>query len=391
MTAGTLRRYRWIRALLLAFALAGAVILIREPLGARQSADFTLDFSAARLVLEGHPEAVYDQARLARAEQEIAPGLPIDPRLPFDHPLAATLPSLLLSPLPLDAAFRVWQVSALGLLIAALIVLAREIPLGTSGLRLGILALLAAPPTWATLAEGQLSAALPLGAALLVVAARSSRFWPAFAGGGLLALKPQYVPAFLVLLLGLRRWRGLCGASAGSAVVGFSSLLAGGLQGPAAMLQAAVLSSQEVPLRLSESWIGPLASVLPQPVTDAAAAALLGLSLLGVLLLAWHSAATRPAVYALAGVVAVLASPHALFHDLVLLMIPAWLAWSMFRRGELPSPLPALAVLFPGFLVDALGGPIPITPVVMTGVLAGYVWAFRRRAGQPPRAIPEAA
>src|SRR5260370_1314789 len=121
-----------------------------------------------------------------------------------------------------------WQAIPLSLLSLALMLLARWLPLGRRALPLAIAALLAFPATWALFSEGQSSGLLLLGAVLLLGAWRHDRWWMAAAGALLLGLKPQYLPAYLILLGAQPQRRPLMAAALSAAAVGLSPLLAGG-------------------------------------------------------------------------------------------------------------------------------------------------------------------
>src|SRR5437588_137327 len=88
---------------------------------------------------------------------------------------------------------------------------------------------------------------------------------------------------------------------------------------------------------------------------------------------------------ALAVVVSALASPHALPHDLLILVVPAWLAVVLFVEGHLPNPIPGLLLVDLALVIDLRGTNLPLAPIVITAVLAWYGWQFRRRARQPHR------
>jgi hypothetical protein len=110
---------------------------------------------------------------------------------------------------------------------------------------------------------------------------------------------------------------------------------------------------------------------------------------LGVLVTLWLLAWRRPASVigfaALAGALTVLASPHALPHDLLILGVPAWLAIVLYRQGALPNPLPGLLAIDLALLFDLRGVDLPLGPIVMTLVVAWCGWQFRQRAGQRRR------
>src|SRR6267143_848549 len=157
-------RSRWQRltvAVVAAFAIAGLLVVGHQSSLSRRSADFTINYSAALLIREGHPRAIYQRDQLGPLMLRLSDNA-IDPRLPFDAPLALALPWVPLTFLPLELAFHVWQVITLCLLLLA---------------------------AW-----------------------RHDRWWMGAAGALLLGLKPQYLPAYLILLGGQRQWRTLAAA-----------------------------------------------------------------------------------------------------------------------------------------------------------------------------------
>jgi hypothetical protein len=86
-------------------------------------------------------------------------------------------------------------------------------------------------------------------------------------------------------------------------------------------------------------------------------------------------------------VLCVLASPHALQHDLLILAVPAWLAAVLFHEGNLPNPIPGFLLIDLALLIDLHGTGLPLGPIVITAVVGWYVWRFRQRAAvqrRPP-------
>jgi glycosyl transferase family 87 len=381
---------RGMLALVVALAAAGFLLIASQSTAARQSSDFTINVSAGALVRQGDLPGPYDQARLGAMMRRVAPDGGIDPRLPFSLPLAATLPFVVLSFLPLDLGFRVWQLVSAALMLVALLILQRAVPLDGGTHRLdrraigwGLLGLLAAVPTWATLTEGQVTPALLLGAALVAAAWRWNQ--PALAAGAamLLAIKPQYLPPYLIVLYGARQWRSLAAAGAGAAAVLLSPLAAGGAAGVLAMLHNALSANQVVALRLNETWVGLLAPTLSAATATALGVGLYASVMLGLLIVAWRRPASTLAFAAAAGCLGVLASPHGFPHDLLLLAIPAWLGFALARRGALPLPLAGLLLTDLALIADQAGlAAVPVGPIVMTAVLAWYGWAFRQRAAR---------
>lgn len=358
------------------------VVLTQSP-ASRLSSDFTINYSAGTLVREGHFSAPYQQAELGDMMRRVAPGGAIDPRLPFSLPLGAALPYAVLSLLPIELAFRLWQLITVALFVLAVVLLQRALPLPRAPV-LAMAGLLAAIPTWATLTEGQPTAWLFLGGAMVVaVVYRDS---PAVAAGAglLLAVKPQYLPAYLAILFAARRWRSLAAAAAGAGLLLLSPLV-GGTAGLTTMVHNALSANQAVAVRLNESLIGLIGPALPASMATAVAIILYVGVLAALLVIAWRRPASVIGFAALAGVLTVLASPHALPHDLLILAVPAWLAFVLYREGALPNPLPGLLAVDVALLIDLRGVGLPLGPIVMTAVIAWYMWQFRQRAAQRRR------
>ena len=382
---------RAVLAVTVALAAAGLAVILTQSPAARLSSDFTINYSAGVLLRQGHLAAPYDQAELGAMMRRVAPDGAIDPRLPFSLPLAAALPYAVLSLLPFEVAFRLCQLLSAALLLVAVLLLMRAAPTlpspargGGKYLGLAVLGVLAAVPTWGAFTEGQPTAWLLLGAAMMVLALRSDS--PALAAGAgmLLAVKPQYLPVYLTILFAARRWRSLGAAATGGAIV-LLSPLAGGAGGLSAMVHNALSANQAVAIRLNESWIGVIGAALPSRAATMVAIALYLAVLLALCWLAWRRLLSLIAFATLAGALAVLASPHSLPHDLLILAVPVWLAIVLYRQGALPNPMPALLAIDLAVLIDLRGTDVPLGPIVMTAVVAWYGWQFRQRAAQQRR------
>ena len=373
---------RALLAVTVAFAAAGLMVILTQSQASRLSSDFTINYSAGALVREGHLAAPYDQAALGEMMRRVAPDGAIDPRLPFSLPLAAALPYALLSLLPFEVAFRLFQLLSAALVLLAVLLLRRVAPTVPS--LAAILGLLAAVPTWGTLTEGQPTAWLFLGAAMALLALRSDSRALAAGAGMLLAVKPQYLPAYLAILFAARRWGSLLAAALGGGLL-LLSPLAGGLAGLSGMVHNALSANQAVAIRLNESWIGLIGPVLSAHVATLVAIGLYLAVLATLGLLAWRRPGSINGFAVLAGTLAVLASPHTLPHDLLLLAAPAWLAMALCLEETLPNPIPALLALDAALLIDLRGVPIPVGPIVMTVSLVCYGWQFKQRATQRRR------
>src|SRR2546423_1086208 len=375
----TSRWSRYLVAVAIAFAMAGSLVVLRQSSVARRSADFTIVYSAALLIREGQPESVYQADRLGPLMLRLSDKA-IDPRLPFDAPFLVALPFIPLTLLPLEAAFHVWQVVTLLLLVLSMVLLSRWFPLGRNATAIAAIALAGFPATWALLSEGQSSALLLLGAVLLLAAWSRGSWGLAAAGALLLALKPHYLPAYLILLAAARQWRPLCAAVTAALVVGLSPMLAGGPAGLYAMVWSALDAGQGV-VRYNESLIGTLAPLLPGRLPTIVGFGLWAVALAGVALIAARLPSSLP-VAALATTIAIGLAPHALPYDTVLLAAPAWLAFGLYRSQAIGSPAPAVLALALAPVVD-LGRPlVNLAPLVLLAILGWYardLWLRRQQ------------
>jgi hypothetical protein len=246
---------------------------------------------------------------------------------------------------------------------------------------------------WSLLIEGQLTPLPLLGAALLLPAARGDRASRAVAGGMLLAVKPHFLPAYLIVLIASRRWQALLGASLGATAVLLSPLAAGGLDGLSAMVHNVLGTNGLVPVRLTEAWVGLLAAVLPASlITPLGFAIYAGaLAILAFIAASRRSLSLVPFA-ALALCVSMLASPHVLPHDLLLLLPAVWLGFWLQREGRIPSLIPVLILVDLAVLIDLRGLPLVLGPIAMTAALAWAAFEFRRRADLPrAEDVPAAA
>jgi arabinofuranan 3-O-arabinosyltransferase len=376
--------HRAMLALVVALAAAGLLVMLSQPRAARLSSDFTINYSAGVLVREGHLAAPYHQAELGEMMRRVARDGAIDPRLPFSLPLIAALPFAVLSLVPIDIAFGVWQLVGAALLLLSVLILQRARPLDRTAPGFAVLGLLAAVPTWTALTEGQVTPLLVVGGAIMIAALGRDRWAQAALAGALLAVKPQYLPAYLVVLVAARHWRSLVAAGAAAAVV-LMSPLAGGVGGMTAMIHNALRANQAVAIRLDEAWIGVLGPALPAAAAPAVAIVVYVVVLATLGVIAWRRPASLIGFATVAIILCVLASPHALPHDLLMLAVPAWLAVVLFREGRVPNPVAGVLLVDLALLIDLHGVGLPLGPIVITAVVGWYGWQFRQRARQQRR------
>ena len=349
-----------------------------DPRGKPIGNDFMAYWSAARLAVEGRPEAAFDQHLIAAVQHNAVPSLPWI-FFPWLYPPIFLLAVAPLGLLPYAAALAVFVLGTAALWAAlAYRVLADR--------RAWIVAA-AAPAGLITLIDGQnafLTAALA-GFALLWLDRR-----PVAAGVliGLLAIKPQLAVLFPLALLAEGRWAAIAAAAATVSALVAASLLAFGWANWALFFHQlswtrAVTDAGAIPWGMIPS---PYIFARSLGAPAAAAGWLQGLVGLIAALCVWWVWRNRKAAFEakaatlLAG--SLLVSPYLLYYDLLWAALAiAWLALlalrSGFCRGE-------REILLLGWLAPALMAPVQILTSVQLGFPAVLLLLFAatRRASQ---------
>src|SRR5579864_1000570 len=213
----------------MALILAYAVIWAQVSTFDIGRSDFTAFYVGGTLLREGHAHDLYSEALQAPLHASlIAPDT--EANLPFvDTPVAAAL-VLPVTWLALDAAYRLWGVLELAVLILAVVIAVRAAPWpasasGAQRFAAGVAAL-AGAGTLAVWAQAQWTSLLALG--LAVAYARWRKGDLGTGAAVLLAsaavAKPQLALGLLAFMLGWRNRRVLLGGLAGAAAVGLASL-----------------------------------------------------------------------------------------------------------------------------------------------------------------------
>lgn len=296
-----------------------------KPLGE----DFIAFWSAARLALDGSPQAAYDLVRLFEVQQALFPAL----RQPnaWQYPPGFLLLVMPLALLPYLTGYLLFTLST----FAAFAALLRRIaPAGA-----GLVLLLAFPGTYQNALHGQngfLTAAL-IGAGLYWLPAR-----PLLAGAmfGLLSIKPHLGLLLPVALLAGRHWRALAAAGLTALLLLLVSLAVLGVEVlPAFLARLPVVAdwvaSNALPLNKMPTLFS-LARLLDAPVPFA-----YGLQALGALAVIaatgwlWSRREVAPDLKAAALVAgSLLLSPYLYDYDLVWLALPlAWYGGHALRHG----------------------------------------------------------
>ena len=354
--------------------------------------DFTSTYVGATLLREGHGPQLYDESLQTPLHASLlAPG-DHEGNLPYVNPPAAALLALPTTAFDLPTAYRVWSLVQLALVATGVAAAVRAAPWPSGTRRETKLAAWAVATAGtgaaSTLLLGQWDGLLALGVGMAYASWRRER--NAQAGAWLAAVaviaKPHLFLGVAAFLLARRDRRAIAGAAAATAAVAALSLALVGPSGVADFGRISLGSADRWPLAqllgfsgLFGSWLGNTAS--------AHALAAAG-SALAVAACAWLGIRSRQAgkfETALAGTMALslVASPHLLGHDLVLLAPAA--AW-MFARDSRRTLLLWLLVNAAALLDLGNGRPAPPGRLVPLALLATGVFCVRALRSRP--AIP---
>ena len=373
--------------------------------------DFTATLTGAQIVRAGAGAELYDLARQRAAqEQVLAPYviLKSETVLPYIHPPFEALLFAPLMALPYATLYLLWSMLIVAAFVGSLILLNGAVTIAAPARWLFLLAVGSFSPLHQAFWLGQSSPLVLLGLCGVYAAQKRGRAGWAGIALTLLLLKPQILLVVGLLLLLMGNWRALivCGGIvAGLCVVAMPVLGAawplhyarflGGIAGWQG-------DHNEYPA-IMYNWRGLLTNLLggTSPGLLGPGVAVLSLASLGLLLRAWWGARggievralRHDALWSLTCLVAILIAPHLYIHDLVLLILPAWLI--------VARALPALArshaarlwlvALWCGYglAFSALfrAEEIPALPVVpllflLIAMLAALLWQTLKR-GEP--------
>ena len=191
--------------------------------------DFVTWFAVARLIATGHGAQLFDPALQQTTQAAlIAPYQQANGGQVYHYwPILGGL-LLPVAGWPAGAALAVWVVASSVAFTAALLALARGLRFArTDGLLFG-LAAWSFLPHIVDLEQGQTEQPALPAAGAGPTALRAGADWQAGLALGLLCLKPQLLPIWVVALLAARRWRSLAGLAVSAGVLAaLSTLLSG--------------------------------------------------------------------------------------------------------------------------------------------------------------------
>jgi hypothetical protein len=392
-----------------ALALGLLVHLARELASPREMAntDFTVFRTGWTLILNGRADRLYDAAAQATVQRgllaEAGAGVFQGGLMAFLHPPHAALAGCGLGWMVvrwgLPAAFWLWTACSVAALVALLRLVRDELRLDARATALAAVTLAAFYPVLETLQQGQVSAVLALAAVACARAVAARRALAAAAWLLALSIKPQTLPALLVVLAARREWRVLTWAAVLGVVAAVVTTLA---------LGGHVWSDYLGALRgLERHFGGGTPEYMPtvrgfltrllgrggqhRDVIDALALASWGAAIVAAALLALRSRdvgdGRAPLAFALAA--GALASPHLFPQDVLLWVAPVTLvlagardadpsAWRRQTRVVLAWPL-WFVLARVADLRPSPGPRLPLDLALVPLVLA-TVWAARDAA-----------
>ena len=317
--------------------------------------------------------------------------------LPFNHPPFEALLFAPLARLPYVAAYLVWALFNIALILGLWILLRPRLPSLHAFLpALPLLAMFAFFPVVIALLQGQDSILLLFLYGLAFSALATGRNFVAGVCLGLALFKFQLVLPFVLVLLVRRQWR----AVAGFVVTAFGLLMVSA----AVVGWSGVMAYPGFVLRLSRS--GAQAGIDPRAMPNlrglvagslhlAGLPATLLIIALSIALLAlaahwWREQAGRQFVlgFSLCLTVTIIASYHLLTHDLSLLILPILLLAELLVAGEIVGPCaPHPGRVHRGAVFDALvrGPSVLVAGDESDGVCRGHVCGGYRNRADPQK------
>ena len=333
------------------YALDLATPGLRDRAGHIKGADFLHFYTAGYLVRVGRLDAVYDPATLSAYQLRLVPES-VHNLFVASYGPQVYLPFSVLARLPYGWGALVWALLNCALYFACCYALWRACPKLQPYPRTVLLLAAAFPGFFSLIAFGQTSGPALALFTLAFLALRSKRSFLAGLAFGSLIYKPQLGLAAAVVFLLVAEWSILAGAVAAAvAQISFAWAWFGG----AVMKQyfsSLLRTSQALPFiepRLYQlhSLRGFWLLLLPWRTVATLLYALSAMVVLGLAVLCWRRRASLALRYAALLIATVLAAPHLMAYDLVILT-PAFLLlgdWAL-EHGEVTVTPPVRVFLY---------------------------------------------
>ncbi|MFL5761832.1 MAG: glycosyltransferase family 87 protein [Thermomicrobiales bacterium] len=336
-------------------------------------ADFNAFYSAGRIVLRGDGSHLYDLDRQQTEQQRTLGRDDFDGFQPFAYPAFVAAPYALLARLPFLWAYIVQTVCMLLAISLAVQMLRRVSPTVRDRPVLVMLAIFTSQPLMAAVYGGQTVAFSFLCFAGCYSSLRRDQPGQAGLWLGFLLYKPQLAVPLLALLLWQRRWRVIAAAgSVGSGLAlvgvavagqgwpqGFMNLAGGNFYVVEAHENGANMISL---MGFAENFFG------PKSIEAYGIAGSLGVLLFIPLILAWRNARPAgqqfPLQFGLAIAATLALSPHALFYEASLLILPIICLIDAWTRVDVDSHVipSALTTATPSATPPVIPNPSHVIP-----------------------------
>jgi hypothetical protein len=376
------------------------------PIGLFTQTDYPAITIGSRTISSGEGSRLYDLGLQLREQQDLrAQGyLSLGPgeaqKLQYPYPYAPFI-ALLWSPLaglsPLTG-MALWDLLNLAAYVGGLLLLLSSLGISRIARLMLLLGAITCFPFIINLEQGQSSGLVMLSLAAGVALLKRGRDLPAGLAFGLLAIKIQWLPVIVLVLLFKRRWWVLLGMLAvGAAMLGITALIIGTAWIPDYLNVVARVQSWAPELRLDPAaghgLSGGLAALLGSGANDLirnlnTLALLLMLVLLAFIWRGpWRPDTARwDGAMAATMMAAILTNPQLNTHDLCLLALPAALGVSFLEgrpSGQMSRQKVAwYALIWTAYLAPALflpqifSLPVRVTTVVMLMMLALLAFAL---------------
>jgi alpha-1,2-mannosyltransferase len=346
-------------------------------------ADFLVFYAAGRILAAGAGAELYSPARQLEEQRKILGrdrGVAI-----FPYPAFVALPYALLSGTSLPVAYLVATMAMLAATLAAVLLLRGVSPITRAQFRLVLLLILCSQPFAAAVLGGQPVAFTVLCFVGIYAGMRQQRPQAAGIWLGLLAFKPQLAAVLVLVLIVRRQWCILTVAAflaAGLIAVG---MVAAGPGWPVSFFSLATSDYYLDNAILADgvrsiSIPGVLGHLVgTHTLWTTLLALLLSLSILTGLVRLWRIVDPPgdrfPLQFAAVVVATVLVSPHALFYEAALLVLPLLaLADRWASQGRLGRPFgPMLGLIFVFGFLWPLAPTLGIEPLALLPPLVGVL------------------
>jgi hypothetical protein len=357
----------------------GLTDLNGKPIGT----DFSSFYAAGSMALEGHAANAYDMAAHYARQQQIFGAS--TPYYAWFYPPFLLFIAAPLALLPYPAALMTWQVATLAFYVCVIGAILQPIRRSRPDLGyLWVLLALAFPAVFINLGHGQnglLTAAL-LGAALLMLTRQPLLSGTLF---GLLAYKPQFALVIPIALLASNQWRAIAAAAATIMALSVLSVATFGTEiwyafaASTDMSRKLLLQNGDVGFEKLQSmfavvrmWGGglPLAYIAQGAISIAAVCGVAW---------TWHGSSDFNIKAALLTIATLLASPHTLDYDLMILgPAIAFMACAGFAGGVRGYEISLLAAAWIVPLLSRIIAGVTGIPLGLLVLLALYVFIVQR-------------